>query len=970
MKSITLSLFSILLCLIASPQLQAEPFTEIEDLSDLPLLNPDLNERVSAKIRLKNGLEALLISDPKADQSAAALAVKVGSWDDPIDYPGTAHFCEHMLFKGTKLFPGENEFSTLIADYNGLTNAFTAPDRTVYMFSCGHEGLNPILERFSRFFIDPLFNPSGIARELHAVDQEYSKNIENDAWREYMVFKETANPEHPNAKFSTGNAQTLSQIPQSTLKEWHANHYCAEKMRLVIYSNQPIECLKTKAALLFADVPHQTKPVPEYTGPISSDQQKGNIIQIEPIKETQQLTLSWELPTSFSLDPSNPAELLSYALNRGQPHNLKETLKKEGYIRDLSFGVGKLGGNAHKFFEIVLDLTDQGLQNWEKATLVCFQALKIAQTHPIPSYLYDEMNRSAQLKYQYQSRKNGFNYVIGLAQNLLDEDLATFPRSQILAHAYRPKHLQSLAKSLRPENCLYVLMAPSRLTNSTLNRQEKWLGAHYDILDISKKQMRAWQNASAHPDIAIPDPNPFFPNQLTLEPTSKHNHPILFAEEEFGKAYYYRASEFQVPHASISLHFSSPLLTSDPKSACLKALYLDALSDQLDSTLSAAGEMGMQITLGSEDHRLNLSIEGFSDKSIFLLQEIIKELSSPLKLSEKTFQAIVSTHRKNYANAAFDPPAVQAKETLTTLLRDNRASTKEKLHALQTITYSDLLTFSHSLFHELYTEAFFSGNLAQKDAESAWLDIRHLLGNIPFLKNHHFETKVLSLSNQGPFQIHKDIEALGNATFLILDFGTSNFEKRASHQILSAALRESFFDTLRSKQKTGYIVQSDDLEIESRLFQYFCVQSNSHEASELLNRFELFIETSLEELTEAISESRFEILKNNLIYALSQTSERSLRDKTALLDHLAFEKQGDFHWIQKRIEGFENLNYETFIKEAQSFLSRNNRKRLAILVNGKKKKPFAYLPIKAEEIRKKERYLSQSDLAQEKEQMD
>ena len=46
---------------------------------------------------------------------------------------------------------------------------------------------------------------------MHAVDQEFAKNIENDLWREYMVFKETGNPDHPNARFSIGNSETLSQ---------------------------------------------------------------------------------------------------------------------------------------------------------------------------------------------------------------------------------------------------------------------------------------------------------------------------------------------------------------------------------------------------------------------------------------------------------------------------------------------------------------------------------------------------------------------------------------------------------------------------------------------------------------------------------------------------------------------------------------------------------------------------------------
>ena len=129
----------------------------------------------------------MLISDENTDQSAAAVRVASGSWSDPEEYPGMAHFCEHMLFMGTKKYPRESEFMTLVSDYAGMTNAFTAANRTVYMFSAQETGFLELLDRFAHFFIDPLFSPNNIAREMHAVDQEFAKNLENDAWRELSL---------------------------------------------------------------------------------------------------------------------------------------------------------------------------------------------------------------------------------------------------------------------------------------------------------------------------------------------------------------------------------------------------------------------------------------------------------------------------------------------------------------------------------------------------------------------------------------------------------------------------------------------------------------------------------------------------------------------------------------------------------------------------------------------------------------
>jgi hypothetical protein len=49
-----------------------------------PLKKSELDERSYRMIRLDNGLEALLVSDPKTDKAAASLCVRVGHLSDPV----------------------------------------------------------------------------------------------------------------------------------------------------------------------------------------------------------------------------------------------------------------------------------------------------------------------------------------------------------------------------------------------------------------------------------------------------------------------------------------------------------------------------------------------------------------------------------------------------------------------------------------------------------------------------------------------------------------------------------------------------------------------------------------------------------------------------------------------------------------------------------------------------------------------
>jgi insulysin len=68
--------------------------------------------------------KVLLISDPKSEKAAAAMDVWVGTFQDPPNLPGLAHFLEHML--GTEQYPNEDSYNHILSQNGGKSNAFTA----------------------------------------------------------------------------------------------------------------------------------------------------------------------------------------------------------------------------------------------------------------------------------------------------------------------------------------------------------------------------------------------------------------------------------------------------------------------------------------------------------------------------------------------------------------------------------------------------------------------------------------------------------------------------------------------------------------------------------------------------------------------------------------------------------------------------------------------------------------------------
>jgi insulysin len=188
-------------------------------------------------LTLKNQLQVLLIHDPEADKSAAALDVNIGCAMDPPPLYGMAHFCEHMLFMGTTKYPDEEEYSTYIKDKGGMNNAYTSLTNTNFHFDCSNEGLEGALDRFAQFFICPTFGESQAEREMNAVNSEYNMSLQSDDWRFFMLLQTLSHKDSKLHRFICGNLETLQQKGiREALLAFHKEWYSSNIMKLCISS--------------------------------------------------------------------------------------------------------------------------------------------------------------------------------------------------------------------------------------------------------------------------------------------------------------------------------------------------------------------------------------------------------------------------------------------------------------------------------------------------------------------------------------------------------------------------------------------------------------------------------------------------------------------------------------------------------------------------------------------------------------
>ncbi|KIK58340.1 hypothetical protein GYMLUDRAFT_45548 [Collybiopsis luxurians FD-317 M1] len=440
-----------------------------------PIQKSPQDDREYRRIKLENGLEAVLIHDGKADKAAASLDVAVGHLSDPDDMPGLAHFCEHLLFMGTEQFPKENEYSEFLAKNNGGSNAFTAASNTNYYFSVATSELSGALARFSGFFHSPLFAPSCTSRELNAVDSEHKKNHQNDLWRIFQLSKHLSKPGHVWRKFGSGNRETLSQaakdlktkgklpmengtaasaaptlsanpspIPsritspalsvsstsseaeadggavgretRRRLVEWWNKEYCASRMHLAILGRESLDDLAEMASKFFSPIPNrQVDPLPMVHDHPYGHGEKGTMIAVQTIMTLHAVEIDLPIEYQAPYWRHKPGSFLGHLVGHEGPGSLYSYLKNKGWVTGLSSGPSPLGRGLD-MFRITIYLTKDGFKNYRSVVLATFKYLSLLRSSAIESYLQKERAILSDIRFRFIEKKRPDDYVTSIAE--------------------------------------------------------------------------------------------------------------------------------------------------------------------------------------------------------------------------------------------------------------------------------------------------------------------------------------------------------------------------------------------------------------------------------------------------------------------------------------------------------------------------------------------------------------------------
>lgn len=794
-------------CETASSSRSASPVEQVRNLQDASIIKSPNDDREYAALMLPNGLQVVLVSDPTLENSSASLAVGVGSAHNPKDQLGLAHYLEHMLFLGTEKYPEPDGFMKYTQANGGMTNAFTAYDKTNYLFQINAGKFDEALDRFSDYFKKPTFDPHFSDKERNAVNNEWSLQKAQDNWNLYALQGYTANPENPSSKFTIGNLDTLNDKPGSVLNEemrkFYDAYYSSNIMKLALVGKQSLPELKAMAEKHFSSIPNKNVTLPKITVPGITKNEMGKSIHYKPIRELKVLYVDFPVTSNKAQWRLKPNELIQSLLTSEEQGTLGEQLRAQGLVKNLTgyFDVEAYGSDG--FLRVQAELTDAGLQKQDEVIAAIFAYIDLIKRKGLDQNYYRELQAMRIKDFANAPKPDALQQAIGLAMSQFELPVENLMNSEYVYERYDAKAIKAVLTQLEEKRARIWYVNP----NEQADTQIPFFDGKYSIRDITADEYKRWSLLKKNYSFNLPPLNDLFTDEQApiVDSVYLKPHPVVSQagiEAFLGHPEFYREDK-----GKLGVQINVDFAVDSAKNAVLGALLNNIYSKQTMTLADRAARASLGIvTVVMDAGSQGIFISGYTTKHPQLLQQMLKEFVD-LDISDNRFNEAMDSFKQGMANKKKNHVFRQLMTHGQRLVSKTQWTDEEILAAAAEITKADVIAFHQATKADPLLRILAVGNYSEAQVREMAKEAAAILPGTRLPDSRAVNQYALPAAGQ-LITFSDDVE-LADSALLQAWFGQAKSdEEQAQLAVLNSLFGNDFFMQLRTHEQLGYVVTS------------------------------------------------------------------------------------------------------------------------------------------------------------------
>ena len=211
---------------------------------------------------LANGLKVIVCEKSDGEMVEVQVWYKAGSKDESDGIRGMAHMFEHMMFRGSKNYPGEGDvFIDSMEALGGSVNAYTTFDRTVYHETIPKEKIETVFKMEADRMSNLILSQVTLDIERQVVGEEL-RNGENN-WFQRMhnsVYDQLYPDGHPYRVDVIGYLNQIVSFTTKQCQDFYDKFYSPNNAVLVVVGNVKHDEVFAMADKNFGII---TKQIPE-----------------------------------------------------------------------------------------------------------------------------------------------------------------------------------------------------------------------------------------------------------------------------------------------------------------------------------------------------------------------------------------------------------------------------------------------------------------------------------------------------------------------------------------------------------------------------------------------------------------------------------------------------------------------------------------------------------------------------------
>lgn len=202
-------------------------------------------------IEYRNGCRLVYRKMEGVSSVALGLWFDVGSRNETLAVSGVSHFLEHLVFKGSKKYTGD-EIKESVEGVGGALNAFTSEENTCYYAKFLGKHLKEVSSVLSDMAMHPLLKVKDVEKERGVIIEEIKMYKDLPQYQVAELFDSLLWPNHPLGRNIAGTIETVARISRQQIVDYHRKGYVPSSLVIACAGNLDEKFLETFAAKTFS----------------------------------------------------------------------------------------------------------------------------------------------------------------------------------------------------------------------------------------------------------------------------------------------------------------------------------------------------------------------------------------------------------------------------------------------------------------------------------------------------------------------------------------------------------------------------------------------------------------------------------------------------------------------------------------------------------------------------------------------